>query len=290
MDTLRAILNVNPNYIIITLIVLFYSLEHLLDAPFKFNKIHHHLMNNLLMWIAFLIVNFFWATVTVWSIEWLNDHRFGLLYLVELPAWIKLLLGVALFDFTTYWFHRMAHKVPLIWRFHRVHHGDTKVDASTNLRAHPVELILWFGFSNILAAGVFGLDLMSLALYFLIATPFFFLEHANLRFPVWLDKTVGLVVTTPNLHKIHHDQNQHYTDSNFSDIFILWDRLFGTFKYKPVTDIKLGLKEFEDEKHQTFFYMMRSAFINIHRTTPDELPHKTDVEESKAGDLKLMWC
>jgi sterol desaturase/sphingolipid hydroxylase (fatty acid hydroxylase superfamily) len=145
------------------------------------------------------------------------------------------------------------------------------MDASTNFRAHPLELMFWFGTSNIIAAAIFGLDLLSLGLYFLVATPFFFLEHANLRFPTWIDKTFGLVFTTPNLHKIHHEQDQYFTDSNFADIFILWDRFFGTYKYKPAHEIKFGLKEFDDDKKQTFWYLFRSPFININRITSGEL-------------------
>ena len=271
MKLLQFLLEINPNYIIIALIVLFYSLEQLFNPQFKFDRMQHHLLQNVLMWVTFVIGNFFWAAVTVFSIEWMNNHRIGLFYLVEAPVWVKLLSGVAIYDLVNYWFHRTAHKVSVLWRLHRVHHSDTKMDASTNLRGHPLELILWFGTSNIVAAGIFGLDLMSLGLFFLVSVPFFFLEHSNLRFPVWLDKTFGLVFTTPNLHKIHHDQDQFYTDSNFSDIFILWDRMFGTFKYKPVNDIKFGLKEFDEEKKQTFSFMMRSPFLKIRRTASDEL-------------------
>ncbi len=91
------------------------------------------------------------------------------------------------------------------------------------------------------------------------------MEHSNLRFPSWLDNTVGLVITTPNLHKIHHDQDQQYTDSNFADIFILWDRIFGTYSYKPAEQVKLGLAEFDEEKKQTFWYLIKSPFIKIER-------------------------
>jgi sterol desaturase/sphingolipid hydroxylase (fatty acid hydroxylase superfamily) len=181
------------------------------------------------------------------------------------------MLGVMLFDFVTYWFHRIAHITPVLWRFHRVHHSDTSMDASTFFRGHPLESFLWFGTSNILAAGIFGLDLLSLGLYFLIATPFFFLEHSNIRFPKWLDKTVGLIFTTPNIHKVHHEQDQYYTDSNFSDIFIIWDRMFGTFKCKPPEQINYGLKEFEEEKKQTFWYLIRSPFISMGRVSSEEL-------------------
>ena len=271
MENLNTLLSIDLNYILIGLMAIFYSLEQILNTQFKFNKRPQHLLHNILFQIVFYLGNILWATVTVLSIEWLNKHHVGLFYLVEIPLWLKLILSVAMFDFINYWFHRTAHIIPLIWRFHRVHHSDTSMDASTNFRAHPIELMLWFGTSNIVAAAIFGLDLMSLGLFFLVATPFFFLEHANFRFPKWLDKTFGLVFTTPNIHKVHHEQDQHYTDSNFSDIFILWDRIFGTYKYKPVEQIKFGLKEFEDDKKQTFWYQLRSPFMNLKRISSEEI-------------------
>ncbi len=95
--------------------------------------------------------------------------------------------------------------------------------------------------STLVAAAVFGLDVTVLGLFFLILIPYVFLEHTNIRFPGWIDKTIGLIFTTPNIHKVHHERDQYYTDSNYSDIFIIWDRIFGTFKYKPPGEINLGL-------------------------------------------------
>jgi len=277
MELINKLLAVNLNYIIIGLMVLFYSLEQVLGNQFMFTKRPQHLLHNSLFYAVFFLAGILWAYVTVFCIEWLNQQQTGLFYLVALPLWLKLLLGVVLFDFVTYWFHRLSHIVPFLWRFHRVHHSDTSMDASTNFRGHPIESFLWFGSSNILAAAIFGLDLLTLGLYFFIATFFFFIEHANLRFPKWLDRSFGLVFTTPNLHKVHHEQDQYYTDSNFSDIFILWDRLFGTFKHKPVEDIKLGLKEFDDEKKQTFWYLMKSPFLEIKRVESEVLNKNNDA-------------
>lgn len=271
METLNKLLAIDLNYIIIGLIVLFYSLEQLLNTQFQFKKRPQHLFHNILFFGVFCLLNLVWAIVIVFSVEWLNNNQIGLFYLFDLPLWLKLVLGVMLFDFVTYWFHRISHLTPVLWRFHRVHHSDTSMDASTFFRGHPVETFLWFGTSNIIAAGIFGLDLIALGLYFIVSTPFFFLEHSNIKFPVWLDKTFGLIFTTPNIHKVHHEQDQFYTDSNFSDIFILWDRLFGTFKYKPPEQINLGLKEFEEDRKQTFWYLIRSPFISMGRITSGDL-------------------
>lgn len=271
MELLNKLLAINPNYILIGLMVLFYSMEQLLSTQFKFTKRPQHLFQNSLFYAVFFLLGILWSSVTVFSVEWFNNQRIGLFYLVQLPIGLKLPVGIALFDLTSYWFHRLSHVVPLLWRFHRVHHSDTTMDASTNFRGHPLESFLWFGSSSILAAAIFGLDLLTMGVYLFITMVFFVLQHSNLLFPKWIDKSLGLVITTPNLHKVHHEQDQYYTDSNFADIFIVWDRLFGTFKSKPVEQIKLGLKEFDEEKKQTFLYLMKSPFINVKRVSSDEL-------------------
>lgn len=270
MDKIQALVNFDVNYIIIGLLVILYTMEQILNRPFRFDKRPQHLINNILFQVVFFIANYFFATFQVFCISWLNSHHVGLLQLVQLPFWVKLFVGVALFDMTSYWFHRMAHKTPLLWRLHRVHHSDTSMDSSTFFRGHPLEILV-FGNAGIIAAALFGMDMLSFGVYIFIFTPFAFLEHTNLSFPKWLDKTAGWIFVTPNFHKVHHEQDQYYTDSNFSDIFIIWDRLFGTFRHKAVTEIKYGLSEFDEKKKQSFFYLIKSPFINITRVSSDEL-------------------
>lgn len=265
MPTLEYLLSIDINYIAVGLIALFFSLEHTLSTQFLFKERGKHLWNSFLFQMVFLLGNLFWATFFVFCIEWLSQNKIGIFYLLNLPLWLKLILGVLFLDFGMYWFHRISHLNPILWRLHRVHHSDTTMDSSNYFRAHPIEVIFWFGSAPILISAIFGLDLLTIGFYFLVVTPFLVIEHVNLKFPSWLDKTVGLVITTPNLHKIHHDQDQHYTDSNFADIFIMWDRIFGTFKYKPAEQIKLGLAEFDEERKQTFWYLIKSPFMRIER-------------------------
>ena len=263
METLNTLLNIDSNYIVIGLFVFFFTLEQILNTPFKFDKRSRYFLHNFLLGVLFVALSYFFSIFLVFSVEWLNDHHMGMLYLFETPIWLKLLLGIIFYDLTAYWVHRTIHKVPVLWRFHRIHHSDTSVDSSTFFRFHSLELLLAFAMGDILTTAIIGTNLFSLLFYYLILNLFLFLEHSNLNYPIWLDKTLGWIITTPNLHKVHHEQNQFYTDSNYANIFILWDRLFGTYKYLPVKDIKYGLKEFDDDKKQTFPYLIRSPFINI---------------------------
>ena len=270
MEILDILLNINPNYMIIGLLAVFFTLEQVSATPFSFKQRGKHLFQNLLFQIVLTLLNLFFVSIQVYSIGWLNSNEIGILYLVELPFWIKLFLGVVLYDFTTYWIHRASHKIPLLWRLHRVHHSDTTMDSSTTFRFHPLELILIYQTGNILTAGIFGTDLTSMAVYYIIIYIFFFLEHSNLNYPKWLNNSFGLIFVMPDHHRVHHHQEQFYTDSNFADIFIVWDRIFGTFKLIPVEQMKYGLIEFEGEKKQSFLYLMKSPFINMKRVASED--------------------
>ena len=271
MDTLNKLLAIDINIIVVGLIVIFYVAENIFATQFKFDKMRQHLLHNVLMQVAIYLGSLVTAVLVVNAVDWLNTNKVGLLHYLDLPMWLNLVLGVMAFDFVNYWFHRTAHRIPVLWRFHRVHHSDTRMDASTNLRAHPVDLLVYFGLSNVVAAAIFGMDVTALGVFFLVITPYVFIEHSNIKFPVWLDKTFGSIFTTPNMHKVHHEQDQYYTDSNYADIFIIWDRIFGTFKYKPAGQINFGLKEFEEDKKQTFWYLIRSPFINMGRVTSEDM-------------------
>lgn len=271
MGILNWLLGIDSNYIVIILFALIFSLEQFLNTPFKQTKRPQHLLQNVLIQLLFLGINFFYATFLIFSIKWFNENQVGLFYLIDIPYWIKVIAGVAIFDLTTYWIHRMAHKVPFMWRLHRVHHSDTTMDSSTYFRGHPIEITMVFLNGSILTAAIFGLDLFTFGIYSLILIPLLISQHANIKTPEWVDKTFGKIFVTPNLHKIHHEQDQFHTDSIYADIFIVWDRLFGTYTFKPLNQINLGLKEFDSDKKQTFWYLMKSPFINIRRISSDEL-------------------
>jgi sterol desaturase/sphingolipid hydroxylase (fatty acid hydroxylase superfamily) len=272
METLNRILELNQNYLIIGLLVFFFSLEQITKTPFQFKNRGQHLFQNILFQITYTILNIFFITIQVYSIAWLNSNQVGLLYLIELPFWTKLFISVALYDLTTYWIHRASHVFPLLWRLHRVHHSDTTMDSSTTFRFHPIELIVVYQTGNIITAAVFGTDVLSMGLYYFLVYIFFFFEHSNLSYPNWINKTLGLFLVMPDHHRVHHHQEQYYTDSNFADIFIIWDRIFGTFKELGIEKMKYGLKEFEEDEKQTFWYLIKSPFINIKRIETDETP------------------
>lgn len=157
------------------------------------------------------------------------DNRIGLLNVLSLPIWLKILTTVVLLDLFTYVWHLLNHEVPLLWRFHRVHHADLNMDVSTATRFHLGELVL----STILRLGLFyliGADPLGVLVYEIamgLATQF---HHSSLRIPGWLDRAWLILFVPPSLHRIHHSVKIRERDTNYGAVFSLWDRFLGTLK------------------------------------------------------------
>lgn len=269
MELINKLLTIDPNYILVGLIVLFFSLEMALNRPVQIGWKIKHLVESFLFQLIAISLGSLIGLMMITTFDWIAQHEFGLFNWTPIPFWLKVIAGLFLIDLADYWFHRMDHKIPLLWRLHRVHHSDTAMDAATGLRFFPTEAI-YFTFGELLISAIFGLDILSMNIFLFLLLPVLFFQHANLRYPVWIDKIFGWLIVTPNFHKVHHEQDQFYTDSNYGTIFIIWDRLFSTFKTKPVKDITYGLKEFEGNRKQSFFYLILSPFIKIERI-PDKI-------------------
>lgn len=270
MEIFNQLSMIDPNYILIGLIVSFFAMEMAFSYPFKFGYKLNHLFHNFLFQLIAISMGSLLGFMMITTFDWIDSNEFGLFYLISVPFWFKIIAGILLIDMSDYWFHQIDHKIPVLWRLHRVHHSDTSVDASTALRFFPTELI-YFTSGELLISVIFGLDIISMNIFLFLLLPILFIQHSNLRYPVWIDNILGWLIVTPNIHKVHHEQDQFYTDSNYGTLFIIWDRLFGTFKTKPVKEIKYGLREFEENKKQSFLYLIRSPFINIQRIKDDKI-------------------
>ena len=173
---------------------------------------------------------------------WVTDHRWGLLFL--LPGsddpWIKYGLMFVVLDFLDYVYHRAMHHIPCLWRFHLVHHTDQAIDASTTVREHPGETVVRNGFLMLWIATC-GASVEILVLRQAVESVANILAHTSFRLSRHPANILGWLLITPNLHHVHHHSAQPYTDSNYGDVFSIWDRLFGTFANLAVEDIEFGL-------------------------------------------------
>ncbi|HEV2247321.1 MAG TPA: sterol desaturase family protein [Terriglobia bacterium] len=224
-----------------------------------------------------LFVGVWWSTAA-----WAERQHFGLLRWVELPVWARLAVAVLLFDAWMYLWHRLNHRVRFLWRFHRTHHSDPRMDVTTANRFHLGEIL----FSSILRVPVIallGLQLWELALYEAAMFTVVQLHHANIALPAWLDRGLRAVIVTPFMHKVHHSRWRPETDSNYSSLFSFWDRLFGTLRLRedPRT-LQFGLDEFDQPEDQTLSGLLatplrrrRARQLNRIGTQQEETHHET---------------
>ncbi len=265
MDSIiKTLTSFNTDIMFVILLAVFFTMEQLLEKGVSFKNNSKHLFHSVILQAGYILLNIATASVFVFFFDWVVQNKIGLLNQIEIPYILKIPIGIIILDFVGYWAHRLNHAWSLFWRLHRVHHSDTKMDSSTSFRAHPFDVFL-DNASVIVAGIIFGLDINIIVLRWVIYMPLFVIHHTNSKFPIWVDAWFGKIFVTPNLHKIHHHQDQEFTDSNYGNIFIFWDKLFGTYKQLPVEDIKYGLVEFEDPKKQTAWYLLLSPFINIKR-------------------------
>lgn len=158
---------------------------------------------------------------------WAHDNGVGLLNLLPVPAWVTIAAPIALRSLAAYGLHVLAHKSPLLWRVHRVHHADTAIDLSTGFRHHPLEL-LYVAACYIALTVLLGLSPAALIAYEGAAVLLSLWTHVNLKLSPRTERLLGAVLVTPALHHVHHSAHQPQTDSNYGELFSLWDRLFGT--------------------------------------------------------------
>ena len=137
-------------------------------------------------------------------------------------------LSVLLLDMLIYWQHRLFHTVPMLWRFHKMHHADSHVDTTTGLRFHPVEIAMSLGIKAS-AVVILGVPAIAIVIFEVALNGFALFNHANVRLPQKWDDRIGLVLITQRLHRIHHSQAKNESNSNYGFSVSWWDRLFNSF-------------------------------------------------------------
>ena len=196
---------------------------------FDYNK-RHHAGINIFFTVTTMIVNFCLALILLKSADWAIENHFGLLnWLPKFNIWIYTIVGLLLLDLIgAYLIHLIEHKVKFLWRFHLIHHTETWIDTTSANRHHPGESVLRFIFTT-LGVLIVGTPMWMVFLYqtlSVVATQF---NHANIILPKKLDNFLSYFIVSPDMHKVHHHYVLPYTDSNYGNIFSIWDRLFGTF-------------------------------------------------------------
>jgi len=211
--------------------IAFFWLLESVKPLFSFDyKKWNHAGINIFFTITTIIVNFVMAFILLMTAEWAVQNKFGILqWLPGINIWVYTIIGLLLLDLIgAYLAHLVQHKTKWMWRFHLIHHTDTWIDTTTANRHHPGESIIRFIFTT-LGVLIVGSPMWLVFLYQSMSVVFSQFNHANISLPKKLDTWISYVIVSPDMHKVHHHYVLPYTDSNYGNIFSIWDRLFGTF-------------------------------------------------------------
>jgi len=194
---------------------------------------------------------------------WAETRGIGLLNTVAMPAPVALLLAVFVLDLAIYAQHVVFHKVPLLWRLHRMHHADVDFDTTTGVRFHPLEIALsmLYKMAVVVALGAPAIAVIAFEVL-LNATAMF--NHGNVRLPAGIDRVLRLAVVTPDMHRVHHSVHRDETDSNFGFNLSVWDRMFATYRAQPRDGhegMTIGLPIFRDPADRRLDKLLVQPFL-----------------------------
>lgn len=188
----------------------------------------------------------------------------GLLNLVQGPRWLEIALAVVALDFIIYVQHRVFHQIPVLWRFHMMHHSDLDLDVSSGVRFHPVEIII-STLIKIAAVIVLGAPPLAVIIFEIVLNSTALFNHSNVTISLWLEPYLRWFVVTPDMHRIHHSVEPRETNSNYGFNVPWWDRLLGTYCAEPAlgqTGMKIGLEHLGPPVCLNVLMMLRFPFVS----------------------------
>ena len=202
------------------------------------------------------------------------DQGWGLFNQLNAPFWLAFIASLLLLDLAIYAQHVIFHRVPWLWRLHRMHHTDLDFDVTTALRFHPLEIVLSM-LIKLAVVVALGAPAVAVMLFEVILNATAMFNHGNVRLPLWIDRRLRWVVVTPDMHRVHHSVRVEETDSNFGFNLPWWDRLFGTYRDQPRaghTGMTIGLEYFRDRRATSLPQLLLQPFLNVEpdaRIAPD---------------------
>lgn len=221
------------------------------------------LINTVVAIPAFAALRLIFIPLAVWIAYEAEKQNFGLLNWVHIPDWVAAVITFLLLDYGNYVWHILLHRLPILWRFHLVHHTDLDLDVTTAARFHFVELLasVIFRGSVIFIAGISPAMVLIYEIAYEAATQF---HHSNMKLPVRLEQTLNKLFVTPRMHGIHHSIIRDETDSNYSIIFSIWDRLHRTLQSSVSQDaITIGVPSYQKADELTPWFLLILPFTKI---------------------------
>ncbi len=193
------------------------------------------------------------------SAVWAQAHGWGLFNQLALPGWAEVLLAWLVLDAAIYWQHRWLHEIGWLWPLHRVHHSDVEFDATTGVRFHAGEIALSMLYKCVLVVAL-GAPVLAVLLFETALNGLSLFNHSNLHLPEPFDRMLRRVLVTPDMHRAHHSVHRDEHDSNYSNAFSWWDRLFMSYTAQPRDGhegMLIGLEQFREAPEQRLLPLLR---------------------------------
>ncbi|MBB4051350.1 sterol desaturase/sphingolipid hydroxylase (fatty acid hydroxylase superfamily) [Devosia subaequoris] len=179
---------------------------------------------------------------------WAESQGFGIFNQFDVPLWLAALISIIVLDFAVWLEHLLSHKIPILWRIHRMHHADTGFDLTTALRFHPLEIVLSMVWKAAIVVAL-GAPAWSVLIFEVVLNGAAMFNHANVNLPARIDRFVRLLVVTPDMHRVHHSTDRREADSNYGFNLAIWDRIFATYTDQPAKGhrhMDIGLADYRD--------------------------------------------
>ncbi|MBK8279545.1 MAG: sterol desaturase family protein [Saprospiraceae bacterium] len=247
------------NFIVYAILFIsLWNIENIFGVSKNYNKWSHSLINFWFIIPGYIIQGVLGAEFGV-VLKFENSIGFGISSISTI--W-QVLIAFLVLDLFYYLYHVVMHRYNLLWKVHAVHHSDTVLNVSTSLREHPFETVIRLSL-YILCCCAIGPLLWIILFHQFVQVLSKIIIHSNIRLPDKFDYLLSFVFITPNMHQVHHHFKRPYTDSNFGDLFSIWDRLFGTMMYLSKEQVIFGLDQVETEKSKSIKSLV---LINLSET------------------------
>lgn len=283
MEKIRAVFDSVGSPVLMVVFLLLFILESKRQLRKRVQaKWHRILINFIVSLPAFTLLRLLLIPEMVWLAAQNEQWHFGLNYLYHLPAWLEAIIAFVTLDYTNYLWHRLNHRIPLLWRFHLVHHTDADLDVTTAIRFHFGEIIGSFFFRGaaVVLVGASPLLVLVYEIVFEACTQF---HHSNMKLPLRVERVLNMLMVTPRMHGIHHSVVHSETDSNYSVIFSWWDRIHRTMRLRiPQQEVVIGVPMYSNPKELTIGFLLKLPFTKIRAW-------KLEVPEEESGKEEIWY-
>ncbi len=244
------------------ILVLMMLVEFLFPRREKQFRVRRWPSNLLLVVLNTLVLRLILPGATVALALWAEVRAIGLLHWLAIPGWLSFLLAVMALDLLIYWQHRFSHQIPVLWRFHRLHHADIMIDVTTGARFHPVEI----GFSmlvKLVAIIVLGPSAWAVIIFEILLNGTAMFNHSNINLPFGVDRVIRKLLVTPDMHRVHHSTLAREYNRNYGFNLSVWDYLFNSYTAQPEAghlQMQIGLPYFREGTESNLVNMMTQPF------------------------------